>query len=261
MTDSLVEANANIEQKRVEVEEQKKLLEKANQELDSFAYTASHDLRAPLRGIASFSSFLEEDYKDKLDEQGLDYLREIREGTDRMNDLIEDLLTLSRISRVKNPYEDVGMNELIASIMKRIQFDIKEHNVKLEIQKDIPIVRCDRIKMGEVFLNLVNNAIKFSSKNNENPKVEIGYSDKDKFHEFYVKDNGIGIDPKYNKEIFGIFKRLHKASEYEGTGAGLSIVKRVINDHEGDIWIESELGKGAAFYFTIPKIENDKADG
>lgn len=119
MTDSLVEAKANVE-------EQRGLLEKANKELDSFVYTASHDLRAPLRAIASFTGFLEEDYKEKLDAEGQDYLKEIREGANRMSNLIEDLLKLSRISRIKNPYEDVAMNELIATVVKRIEFDIKE---------------------------------------------------------------------------------------------------------------------------------------
>ncbi len=263
MADNLVEAKANVEQKKEELEEQKRLLEEANKELDSFVYTASHDLRAPLRGISSFASFLQEDYKDKLDKEGQDYLREIREGANRMNELIEDLLTLSRISRIRNPYEDVNINELVDSILKRIEYDIQASNVDLKVQPDMPIVRCDRIKMGEVFLNLINNAIKFSSKNNkENPKVEVGYIDEDKFYKFYVKDNGIGIDPKYRDQIFGIFKRLHNAKEYEGTGAGLSIVKRVVDDHGGSIWVESELGKGATFYFTIPKTlekkENEK---
>jgi light-regulated signal transduction histidine kinase (bacteriophytochrome) len=131
--------------------------------------------------------------------------------------------------------------------------------VDLIIQPDMPVIKCDRIKMSEVFLNLVNIAIKFSSKNKkENPKVEIGYVDEGEFHKFYVKDNGIGIDPQYHQQIFGIFKRLHTAKEYEGTGAGLSIVKRVIDDHGGKIWIESELGKGATFYFTIPKALKTK---
>jgi signal transduction histidine kinase len=260
MTDSLVEAKANVEQKKAELEEQKKLLEKANQELDSFVYTASHDLRAPLRAISSFSSFLEEDYYDKFDKEGRDYLKEIREGAQRMDQLIEDLLSLSRISRIKNPYEEVNMNSLIRSVIKRIEFDIKKHKVVLNIQENMPTVKCDRIKISEVFLNLINNAIKFSSKNNkENPKVDIGYVPEDNFHKFYVKDNGIGIDPKYHQQIFGIFKRLHTTEEYEGTGAGLSIVKRVIDDHGGKIWIESEQGKGATFYFTIPKQTKEKA--
>lgn len=255
MTNKLVKAKANVEEKKEELEEQKMLLEKANKELDSFVYTASHDLRAPLRGISSFTSFLEEDYKEKFDEEGKDYLKEIRESANRMNELIEDLLKLSRISRIKNPYEDVNMNVLIDSVIKRIEFDIKEKKVDLKIQKDIPIVKCDRIKMNEVFLNLINNAIKFSSKDNKvNPRVEIGYTDEVEFHKFYVKDNGIGIDPKHHNEIFGIFRRLHTADQYEGTGAGLSIVKRIIDDHGGSIWVESEPGKGATFYFTISKI-------
>lgn len=260
MTDSLVEAKAVVEQKKDELEEQKKLLEKANQELDSFVYTASHDLRAPLRAISSFSSFLEEDYKDKIDAQGKDHLSEVRKGAERMSRLIDDLLKLSRISRIKNPYEDVNIQELINSVIERIKFDIEQYKVDLSIQKDIPTVRCDRIKMTEAFLNLINNAIKFSSKNNkENPKVEIGYEDRNEFHQFFVKDNGIGIDPKYHKQIFGIFQRLHTEKEYEGTGAGLSIVERIIDGHGGKIWVESEVGKGATFYFTIPKdLKEDK---
>jgi signal transduction histidine kinase len=252
MTDKLVEAKANVE-------EQRQLLEKANKELDSFVYTASHDLRAPLRGISSFASFLEEDYRGKLDDQGKDYLKEIREGAGRMDQLIEDLLKLSRISRIKNPFEEVKIGEMIQSVTKRIGFDIKEKHVDLRIQQEMPTIQCDRIKLSEVFLNLINNAIKFSSKNNkENPRVEVGYIDDGEFHKFFVKDNGIGIEPQYHNQVFGIFKRLHTSSEYEGTGAGLSIVKRVIDDHNGRIWIESEAGKGATFFFTIPKVLQEK---
>ena len=125
----------------------------------------------------------------------------------------------------------------------------------------LPTVRCDKIKMEEALFNLISNAMKFSSKNKETkPMVEIGYIDKGDMHEFYVKDNGIGIDKKYHNEIFGIFKRLHAESEYEGTGAGLSIVKRIIKDHDGSIWIDSDAGKGAIFYFTIPKKLKDKLE-
>jgi len=180
-----------------------------------------------------------------------------------MNELIEDLLTLSRISRIQNPYEDVNINDLINSVRERIKFDIKKHKVDLRVQEKMPIVRCDRIKIGEVFLNLINNAIKFSSKDNkESPKVEIGCRDKNEFYEFFVKDNGIGIDPKYHQRIFGIFKRLYTVHEYEGTGAGLAIVKRVMDDHGGKIWVESEPGKGATFYLTIPKgLKKEKKIG
>lgn len=233
---------------------QKKELKEVNQELDSFVYTASHDLRAPLRGIASFATFLEEDYRDKLDDRGKDYIDEIRKGANKMNNLIEDLLQLSRISRIKNPYEDVNVNAMIDSVLERLKFDIQKHHVTVQVQKDMPLVHCDRIKMSEVFLNLINNGIKFSSKNTEDrPKIQVGYVAEKLDHKFFVKDNGIGIDPQYHDQVFGIFKRLHTDKEYEGTGAGLSIVKRVVEDHQGKIWIDSRLGQGATFYFTIPK--------
>ncbi len=247
-------ARRNLEREKAELDEQKYALEKANLELDSFVYTASHDLRAPLRGISSFSSFLQERYKGQLDEKGVHYLERIVNGTRRMTQLIDDLLTLSRISRQKNPYEDVPIGSLIQSVKERIEFDIEQKRVDLVIQKDLPVIRCDKIKMAEVFLNLINNAIKFSSRDNrENPRVEIGYQDTGEYHQFSVKDNGIGIDPQYHDQIFGIFKRLHTDAEYEGTGAGLSIVKRVIDDHHGTIRIDSDLGRGAVFIFTIPK--------
>jgi len=256
MTDNLVEAKANVEQKKEEVEAQKKMLEAVNKELDSFVYTVSHDLRAPLRGIDGLAKFLEDDYAHKLDEQGKDYLNKIRSGANRMKELIDDLLMLSRISRIKNPYENVDIKELVDSVMGRIEFDITQNNVELVIAKNLPVAYCDKIKMAEVFLNLINNAIKFSSKNRGiRPRVEVGYKyiQKEATHEFYVRDNGIGIDEKYHSEIFGIFKRLHKQEEYEGTGAGLAIVKKIIEDHKGRIWVDSGAGKGATFYFTIPQ--------
>ena len=244
------------ERKRAEEQlvQEKENLEKVNLELDSFVYTASHDLRAPLRSIASFSYFLLQDCRDKLNEQGKHYLDKIQNSSKRMNQLIEDLLVLSRISRIKNPYDLVDIKELIRDVIKRIEFDIRETKTEVVIQKHMPQIVCDRIKIAEVFVNLLNNAIKFSSKENPSrPRVEVGYSDENRFHQFFVKDNGIGIDPAQHEQIFGLFKRLHKRSEYEGTGAGLSIVKRVVADHGGKIWVESEFGKGAAFFFTIPK--------
>lgn len=233
---------------------QKENLEKVNRELDSFVYTASHDLRAPLRGISSFAGFLEEDCKDQLDENGREYIQEIRKGAERLTHLIDDLLTLSRISRVHNPYENTDISNLIQSTIQRLQYDIDENQVELKVQEDIPHIDCDRIKMGAVFLNLINNAIKFSSKNKDHPpRIEVGYTGSSDVHQFHVKDNGIGIASEYHEQIFGVFKRLHTQDEFEGTGAGLSIVKRVIDDHNGRIWIESSPGSGAVFYFTIPK--------
>jgi len=258
MARNLSAARAELAEKNKQLEEQKKLLEKVNQELDSFVYTASHDLRAPLRGIASFAEFLKEDYNSKLDAEGQDYVDEIQKGAKRLTTLIEDLLTLSRISRIKNPYESVKTGELVAEIVERIKFDVQEHKVDLKVQPDMPAVYCDRIKIGEVFLNLINNAIKFSSKNTkENPRVEVGWTDDSDVYKFFVRDNGIGIDPKFHDQIFGIFKRLHTEKEYAGSGAGLSIVKRVVDDHLGKVWVESQPGQGSTFFFTVPKNLKD----
>ncbi|MFA5262110.1 MAG: HAMP domain-containing protein, partial [Candidatus Omnitrophota bacterium] len=200
MTDKLVAAKANVEQKKAELEEQQKLLEEANRELDNFTHTVSHDLQAPLRGVASFAAFLEEDCKDKLGEEARGYLKEIRDGTARMGNLIKDLLTLSRISRIKNPFEEVDINELVEVVRKRIEFDINKYKVDLRVAPNLPTIVCDRIKLTEVFLNLINNAIKFSSKQKTPPVVELAYDGQGEFHQFSVKDNGIGIDPKYHDQ-------------------------------------------------------------
>ncbi len=233
------------------LEQERIALKKSNLELDSFVYTASHDLKAPLRGIHSFSKFLEEDYAHVLDEEGKNYLSRIRNGADRMTKLIDDLLSLSRISRQKNPFNNTPVEEMLQSVMERIEYDLEASEAELVIQKPMPVIFCDKIKMVEVFLNLMNNAIKFSKKN-EKPRVEVGCLERGGCYQFYVKDNGIGIDPQYHKKIFGIFQRLHTREEYEGTGAGLNIVQRVIEDHKGHIWIDSRLGDGATFYFSIP---------
>lgn len=239
------------------LEERKNALEKVNLELDSFVYTASHDLRAPLRGIENFASFLEEDFSDNLGSEGLDHLHEIRKGVDRMNRLIEDLLTLSRISRIRNPYDKISIENLIQRAIGRLEFDIKNLEIDLWVESELPYIYCDSIKLEEVFVNLINNSIKFTGKLERIPEIKIGYSKIDGSHQFYVEDNGIGIDPEFHQQIFGLFKRLQSQAHYEGTGIGLSIVHRIISEHGGKVWVESEPGAGAKFYFTIPDtLEN-----
>ncbi len=268
MTQKLSEAQSKLRNKNEELlenlkltDQQKRDLEKVNKELDNFAHTISHDIKSPMMGVMGYSSVLDKNYRKNLDERGKRCLTGICVGIERMNMMVDDLLALCRITRVRNPYEEVDMSRLVPSICDRLEFRIQESQTHMEIQKDLPSIICDRIKIGEVFLNLINNAIKFSSKDNkENPKIQIGYVDIGEFHEFYVRDNGIGIDPKYHAEVFGIFKRLNDATEYMGTGTGLSIVKGAVDDHGGEIWIESQLGHGATFYFTIPKSLKLKKD-
>ncbi|OGR88212.1 MAG: hypothetical protein A3A86_04255 [Elusimicrobia bacterium RIFCSPLOWO2_01_FULL_60_11] len=235
---------------------EKRNLEKVNHELDQFVHMASHDLRSPLRVICSFAEILEKDCQGKLNPESVDSLKHIILGTQRMNELITDLLTLSRITKVENPYEPVNIGDLIGSVKRRLQAEIERSNALITTHDSLSAVVCcfDRIKMREVFTNLIHNAIKYSSKHSgDRPQVEIGMTGQKDHYEFSVKDNGIGIDPRYHQQIFDMFKRLHSKDQYEGTGAGLYIVKTIVEEHGGRVWVESQLGQGATFYFTIPK--------
>jgi|GEM_PF-3276551 len=229
-------------------------LERANKELDNFVHLASHDLRSPVITISSLISLLEKHYKDNIDAKEYEIISKIKNTSNRISELIDKLLTLTRVTSEKSSYEFIEIKDVVNSVKELLDFDIKKYKVQITVQDNIPPVECDRIKIGELFLNLISNAIKYSSKNkDDNPKIDIGYTSDNEFHRFYIKDNGIGIDPKYHQKIFNAFSRLHSESEYSGTGIGLSIVKRVIEEHGGNIWIESEEGKGATFYFTLLK--------
>ncbi len=233
-------------------EEQKKDLEKVNKEMDRFVYTVSHDIGAPLMGIAWYANYLKKHALTKLDAKSKDSIEGIVASTDRLNKLIKDLLTLTRLSRIKNPYEKVLIKDVIQEVLDRTEFPIKQAKAEIIVPDELPVIVCDRIKMGEIFYNLIANGIKFSQKEHK-PVITIGYRLHEGMHEFSVADNGIGIDPKYHNDVFTIFKRLHTYAEYEGSGAGLSIVKTIINDHGGNIWVESHEDEGARFVFTIPE--------
>ncbi len=260
MAEKLAEVNEELEHKNERLSKNLKVtrrqkvdLEKVNKELDRFVHTVSHDIKAPLTGIVGYGNYLEKKYKDVFDPKGLRSVQGIIRGAERLNQLINDLLALTRISRVKNPYEQVAIRDLVQSVLDRLEFNINKFQVEVVLPQDLPSVVCDRIKLSEVFLNLLSNAIKFSTRQDDRPKIEIGFKDHPDKYEFFVKDNGIGIAKEDQPKVFGMFQRLNSASHYEGTGAGLAIVKEILLDHGGDIWIESELGEGTAFHFTIPK--------
>lgn len=260
-TKKKLEAQQKILQENLDITEKQKWdLQKVNHELDQFVHTVSHDIRSPLMGISWYADFLKKQYYQELGDKGRDSVDGVIRGVDRANALIRDLLTLTRLSRVNNPYELVSISLLLNDVATTLEYRIKETHTDLQIQANVPEIICDGIKLKEVFLNLITNAIKFSSKNTENhPKVIVGYIDAIDAHEFFVKDNGIGIDPKHHQEIFDIFKRLDTAEHYEGTGAGLSIVKNIVEDHGGRVWVFSEMGDGAEFRFSIPKNLRTKA--
>jgi len=234
-----------------QLEDRKKELEEVNMELDAFIYSASHDLRTPLRGIASFSSILKEEYGPKLDEAASSYLARIQAGIDKMDELINKLLALSKAGRVDNERENVDMNMLINDAVNKCK-KVCDVGVEFIVKDTFPKIICDKIKIADVIYYLLNNASKFISKTSK-AIVEIGYKDNKKAHCIYIKDNGIGIEKQFHGSIFDMFVRLNPPSEYEGAGMGLNIAKKIIKHHGGQIWVESELGKGSCFFFVIPK--------
>lgn len=238
------------------LQKQSEKLEDANQELEAFAYSVSHDLRVPLRAIDGFSRILVEDYEDKLDEEGIRLLNIVRENTAKMGHLIDDILLLSRASRQEMVLNEIDMAALARSVYDEFQTDVTDRDVEFTVG-DIPNAYGDRAMLGQVFQNLIGNAIKFTR--NKNPAIiEVGGEKEGKEIVYYVKDNGAGFDMKYINKLFGLFQRLHSPEEFEGTGVGLSIVQRVIRRHGGSVWGEGAVGEGATIYFTLPKDKPKK---
>jgi len=227
-------------------------LHEANEELEAFAYSVSHDLRVPLRAIDGFSRILMEDYGDSLDEEGNRLISIVRDNTEKMGDLIDDILLLSRVGRQKMKGFEIDMEYLVRNVWEDLRPDWEGREIEL-IVDDLPNAQGDRILMAQVFQNLLSNSIKFTR--NKNPAViEVGAQNYNDEIIYYVKDNGAGFDMKYIDKLFGLFQRLHTAEEFEGTGVGLSIVQRIIKRHGGQVWGEGEPFKGATIYFTLPKV-------
>lgn len=234
-----------------EILQQRQLeLEALNKELESFSYSVSHDLRSPLRSIDGFSLLLLENCGTELSAQGLEYLTRIRSSTQRMGELIEDLLKLSHLSRIEIQKEDVNLSKLVESIILVLQQQNPQRHVEVTLSPDL-IVFGDARLLQVALENLLSNAWKFSSKV-DLAKIEFGQvSLEGGKNAYFIKDNGAGFNLAYADKMFGAFQRMHKASEFPGTGVGLATVQRVINRHGGKIWADSSVGKGAVFYFTL----------
>lgn len=223
-------------------------LRRSNAELDAFAYIASHDLKEPLRGIHNYSCFLMEDYGDVLQEDGRVKLQTLVRLSQRMETQIDSLLHFSRLGRVDLNLQETNLNELVHHTLDLLRGRLEETEVDIRIPQPLPSITCDRVLVGEVFSNLIANAIKYN--NRDHKWIEIGYRETDKA--FYVRDNGIGINSDHFETIFRIFKRLHGPKRYGGgTGAGLTIVKKIVERHGGNIWVESNPGEGTTFFFTL----------
>jgi len=224
-------------------------LESANKELEAFAYSVSHDLRAPLRTIDGFSLALLEDYAGQIPDEGQDYLMRIRTAAQRMAQLIDDLLNLSRVSRAPIELMDINLSSLVHTVVRDLQQAQPQRIVEIVITPDL-IVRGDQRLMRIVLENLFSNAWKFTSKQ-EYARIEFGVQDADHQRTYFVRDNGAGFDMIYASKLFGTFQRLHANTEFPGIGIGLAIVQRIIQRHAGRVWAEAAIDKGATFYFTL----------
>jgi PAS domain S-box-containing protein len=240
--------NADLEQRVVVRTRQ---LEEANQELEAFSFSVSHDLRAPLRAIDGFTRILEEDYGPLLDEEGRRLCEVVRQNTRHMNQLIDDLLALSRLSRSEMEFLSTDMETMAGSVFQELTTSESRERIDF-ILHPLPRTMGDPILLRQAWTNLISNAIKFSSKR-ERTRIEIGCQSSPVEDVFSVGDNGAGFDMHYVDRLFGVFQRLHSDAEFEGTGVGLAIVQRVIRRHGGRVWAEGEVDKGATFHFTLPK--------
>ena len=239
------------------VKERTAAFEAKNKELETFTYSVSHDLKAPLRGIDGYSRLLAEEYADKLDEEGLLFLKNIRHSTEQMHRLIEDLLAYSRMERRDLNPSSLNVRQLIDELIFERQHEINNRSARVTAEITHDRIVCDRQSLRQVLGNFIDNALKFKS-NDADPTISITLAGTGGGWRFSVKDNGIGFDPKYGDRIFGIFQRLHRSEEFPGTGIGLALAQKAASRMNGKTWAESRPGKGATFHLEIPELPDDK---
>jgi signal transduction histidine kinase len=250
-TDALLELTATLERR---VEERTRALEEVNQELKAFSYTVSHDLRAPLRAMEGFAEILLHDFADKLGEDGQRYAKRIADAATRMDDLIEDLLAYSRLTSSDLHLQRVELAALVEKAAAELSEGPDHPPARIEIRPPFPAVRAHPTVLRQVVLNLLSNAIKFVPKG-RNPDIKVWTEARDGSVRLWVEDNGIGIAPEHQTEIFNVFQRLHAPSAYPGTGIGLAIVRRGVERMNGESGVISEPGKGSRFWIELPKAE------
>jgi len=246
----LAASNDERKQRAEELRVANAALQRSNLDLQRFAYIASHDLQTPLRSIASFVDLLQSTYGDKLEAQGKDWLLRTSQSVDHLQTLIRDLLEYSRVDAEPRAFETVSMREVFDRASSLLDAAVREANATITMD-ELPEVRGDRSQLEQLLLNLLANAIKYRGA--EAPRIHVTAQPRKDDWLFEVRDNGIGIAPKHQQQVFEIFKRLHDQKQYPGTGIGLAICRRVVDRHGGKIWVESKLGEGSAFFFTIAK--------
>lgn len=239
-------------QLRKQVRQYQESLEHSNQSLSDFAHTVSHDLKAPLRRMMSFCKLLEEESGDRLDEQAQQYIERISANARRMQKFIDDLLAYSGVLHSHEELKVTDLNATVKEVIEVLDPQIQEFHAHITVE-ELPALPVYPTKIRQLFLNLISNAIKYHGE--RRPVIRIGCESTGEKYTFIVQDNGLGIAPSFHEEIFRAFERLHSHDAIEGTGLGLSICQKVLDQHGGDIWVESEEGKGAKFFFTLPKVE------
>lgn len=249
LEEKVIERTVELQKANLSLHNAMTELERSNQELAQFAYVASHDLQEPLRMISSYTQLLQRRYQDKLDQDAHEYIDFAVDGAKRMQQLITALLDYSKLTIRTNTFAQVNCKAIVEQVLANLQLAIKEGHIKI-VYNDLPIIQGEPVKIMQLFQNLLSNAIKF--RNQTNPEIHIQAIRQDDKWLFSIRDNGIGIEKEYFEKIFIIFQRLHGKQAYTGTGIGLAICKRIVEQHKGDIWVESEPGKGTTFYFTIP---------
>ncbi len=247
--------NSDLEQR---VTERTAQLESANKELEAFSYSVSHDLRAPLRGMAGFARILMEDYAEQLPDDAVRSLKRIQDNAQKMGTLIDDLLAFSRLSRQALSKQPIAPAGLAHQVLEELRAEKGDRNLNVVVH-DMPQFQGDPALFKQVYVNLLTNALKFTRKRDPG-HIEIGCQKVDGEDVYFVKDNGVGFDMCYANKLFGVFQRLHDAKEYEGTGVGLAIVQRVILRHGGRLWADAEIEKGASFYFTVDDVQPAEQD-
>ncbi len=249
LTATFNEMLATIEERNHTLVKQAEELWRSNKELEQFAYVSSHDLQEPLRKITTYSQLLEEKFKDNIDPDSRKFIENIGTSVTRMRNLINALLTYSRLDRSERKWDQVELAQILKEVMIDLEAAIAEKNAAI-IFDPLPSVRWNAFQAQQLFQNLIGNALKFGGQ--QAPAIYISCSPRDAGWLFGVRDNGIGIDKKYVEQIFKVFQRLHPRHIYPGTGIGLAICKKIVEQRGGKIWVESEPGKGSIFYFTLP---------
>ena len=252
---SLRISNQELKKAETKMDFKNKELEKYiayNLQLENFAYIASHDLKSPLRTISNFSTLLQKTAKDRLNEEELQYLTFISKGTDDMSSIVNDILDFSILQKSEIIKEEIDVSEFVDYVLQLNQSLISEKNATISLDLKTPVISGDRSKLLQLLQNLITNSVKFQKKDQQ-PKVVISSHTDQNNWVFNIKDNGIGIEPSYFNKIFLLFKRLHRKEEYEGTGIGLSMCKKIVEMHGGKIWVNSTVGEGSTFSFSLPK--------